>query len=130
MTICFNMAFYHAGSDLSEQWSHFFLIFTFTLFYVSIMFFWVISLNISKIKTQWITFLARNAFDHWLRKKWKDEFGGDLYFFHGSSNSCGVLIVFYGNQDITVKKVVWQKRTSTCFRCTNWRLWFFAMKYL
>ena len=39
-----------------------------------------------------------------LRKKWKDEFGGDLYFFHGSSNSWGVLIVFYGNQDITVKK--------------------------
>ena len=64
-----------------------------------------------------------------LRKKWKDEFGGDLYFFHGSSNSWGVLIVFYGNQDITVKKVVWQKRTSTCFRWTDWRLWFFALKY-
>ena len=28
-------------------------------------------------------------------------------FFHGSSNSCGVLIAFYVNQDMAVKKVVW-----------------------
>ena len=37
-------------------------------------------------------------------KKWKDEFGDDLHFSHGSSNSCGVLIAFYDIQDITVKK--------------------------
>ena len=33
--------------------------------------------------------------------KWKDEFDGDLYFSHGKSNSCGVLI---GNKTFTVKK--------------------------
>ena len=33
------------------------------------------------------------------QKKGKDDFGGDLHFFHGSSNSCGVLIVCNGNQN-------------------------------
>ena len=36
--------------------------------------------------------------------KWKDEFDGDLYFSHGKSNSCGVLIGFSGNKTFTVKK--------------------------
>ena len=31
------------------------------------------------------------------KKKWKDKFGGDLHFSHGSSNSCEVLIAFYGD---------------------------------
>ena len=44
-----------------------------------------------------------------MRKNWKDEFGGDLHFSHGSSNSCGVLIAFYGNQDITVKSCLTKK---------------------
>ena len=44
-----------------------------------------------------------------MRKKWKDEFGGDLHFSHGSSTSCGVLIAFYGNQDITVKSCLTKK---------------------
>ena len=51
-----------------------------------------------------ITFSTRNAFDHWLTNKWKDEFGGDLHFSQGSSNICGVLMTYYGNQDIAVKK--------------------------
>ena len=38
------------------------------------------------------------------KKIWKDEFGGDLHFSNGSSNSCGVLIAFYGIQDITDRK--------------------------
>ena len=44
------------------------------------------------------------------KKKWKDEFGGDLHFSHGSSNSCGVLIAFYGNQDITVERKLSKKK--------------------
>ena len=44
------------------------------------------------------------------KKKWKDEFGGDLHFSHGSSHSCQVLIAFYGNQDITVKKKLSNKK--------------------
>ena len=45
-----------------------------------------------------------------MQKKWKDEFGGDLHFSHGSSNSCGVLIAFYGNEDRTVKKKLSDKK--------------------
>ena len=44
------------------------------------------------------------------KKKWKHEFGGDLHFSHGLSNSCGDLIAFYGNQDITVKKKLADKK--------------------
>ena len=36
--------------------------------------------------------------------KWKDEFDDDLYFSHGKSNWCGVLISFSGNKTFTVKK--------------------------
>ena len=34
--------------------------------------------------------------------KWKDEFKGALFFAHGKSNSCGVLIGFLGNKPFTV----------------------------
>ena len=37
-------------------------------------------------------------------KMWKGQFEGELHFSHGSSNFCRVLVAFYGNQDITVKK--------------------------
>ena len=37
----------------------------------------------------------------------KKEFGCDLNFSYVSSISCIVLIAFYGDQDIAVKKVVW-----------------------
>ena len=36
--------------------------------------------------------------------KWKDEFGTNLYFPNGKSNSWGVLPVFSGNKTFTVKK--------------------------
>ena len=32
------------------------------------------------------------------------NFNGDLYFSHGKSNSCGVIISFSGNKALTVKK--------------------------
>ena len=35
---------------------------------------------------------------------WKDEFNGDLFFSHGKTNSCGVLVGFYGNINYSVKK--------------------------
>ena len=58
----------------------------------------------SKLKPNGFLFLQETHSTIDCEKKWKDEFGGDLHFSHGSSNSCGVLIAFYGNQDITVKK--------------------------
>ena len=38
-----------------------------------------------------------------LEQKFKDQFGSDdMYFSHGSSNSCGVLTVISGNYEATV----------------------------
>ena len=34
----------------------------------------------------------------------KDEFGGGFHFSHDSSSSRGVLVAFYGNPDIAIKK--------------------------
>ena len=58
----------------------------------------------SKLKSNGLLSLQETHSTIDCEKKWKDEFRGDLHFSHGSSNSCGVLIAFYGNQDITVKK--------------------------
>ena len=44
------------------------------------------------------------------KNEFDDEFGDDLHSSHGSSNSCGVLISFYGNQKITVKKKLSDKK--------------------
>ena len=35
-------------------------------------------------------------------KKWEDEFRGKLFFSHGKTNSCGVLIGYYGTKKIEV----------------------------
>ena len=35
---------------------------------------------------------------------WSDEFDGDLLFSNGETNSCGVLVGFYGNVNYSVKK--------------------------
>ena len=35
-------------------------------------------------------------------KKWEDEFKGKLFFSHGKTNSCGVLIGYYGTKKIEV----------------------------
>ena len=58
----------------------------------------------SKLKPNGLLFLQETHSTIAYEKKWKDEFGGGLHFSHSSSNSCRVLIAFYGNQDITVKK--------------------------
>ena len=32
--------------------------------------------------------------------KWRDEFNGELFFFHRKTNSCGVAIDFYGSKTV------------------------------
>ena len=34
--------------------------------------------------------------------KWKDELSGPVFYLHGTSNSCGVLITFFGKNKICV----------------------------
>ena len=39
-------------------------------------------------------------------KQWNDELKGQLYFFHGKTNSCVALTGFYGNINIVIKKLL------------------------
>ena len=64
----------------------------------------------SKLKSSRLLFLQETHSNINCEKKLKDEFGGDLHFSHGSFNSCGVLIAFHGNQDITVRKTLSDKK--------------------
>ena len=36
--------------------------------------------------------------------RWNDDFNGPIHYSHGKSNSCGVLIAFFGNITYTVRK--------------------------
>ena len=38
--------------------------------------------------------------------KWTNEFGGKVFFSHGSSNSCGVLIGFVGSNNLDIKNIL------------------------
>ena len=69
----------------------------------------------SKLKPSGLLFLQETHSTIACEKKLTDEFGGDLNFSHGSSNSCRVLITFYGNQHIIVKKICPTKKDDALF---------------
>ena len=69
----------------------------------------------SKLKPSGLLFLQETHSTIDCEKKWKDEFGVDLHFSHGSSNSCGVLMTFCIIQDITVKKKLSDKKDVSLF---------------
>ena len=58
----------------------------------------------NKISSKGILFLQETHSSKVTRKRWSDEFNGDLFFSHGKTNSCGVLVDFYGNINYSVKK--------------------------
>ena len=64
----------------------------------------------SKLKSSVLLFLQEIHSITDCEKKWKNEFGGDLHFYHDLPNFCRVLIAFYGIQDITVKKKLSNKK--------------------
>ena len=37
-------------------------------------------------------------------QKWREDFHGKVFFSHGETNSCGVLIAYFGTEIFTVKK--------------------------
>ena len=39
-----------------------------------------------------------------VKQKWKEDFHGKVFFYHGKTNSCGVLIAYFGTEKFTVKK--------------------------
>ena len=58
----------------------------------------------NKISPKGILFLQETHSSKVTEKIWIDEFNGDLFFSHGKTNSCGVLVGFYGNINYSVKK--------------------------
>ena len=58
----------------------------------------------NKISPKGILFLQETHSSKVTEKIWTDEFNGDLFFSHGKTNSCGVLVGFYGNINYFVKK--------------------------
>ena len=39
-----------------------------------------------------------------MEQNWKEDFRGKVFLSHGKTNSCGVLIAYYGTEKFTVKK--------------------------
>ena len=56
----------------------------------------------NKISPKGILFLQETHSSKVMEKIWSDEFNGDLFF--PQTNSCGVLVGFYGNINYSVKK--------------------------
>ena len=58
----------------------------------------------NKISPKGILFLQETHSSKVMEKIWSDEFNGDLFFSHEKTNSCCVLVGFYGNINYSVKK--------------------------
>ena len=63
----------------------------------------------NKIGPQGILFLQETRSSVETEKKWIDDFKDKIYFSHGKTNSCGVLIAIYSNLNICVKNKVHDK---------------------
>ena len=58
----------------------------------------------NKISPKGILFLQEKHSSKITEKIWSDEFNGNLFFSHGKTNSCSVLVGFSGNINYFVKK--------------------------
>ena len=61
-------------------------------------------LFVNKISPKFFLFLHKTHYSKVTEKLWNDVFNCDLFFSHGKTNSCGVLVGFYGNINYCVKK--------------------------
>ena len=57
----------------------------------------------SKIGPCGLLFLQETHSNSKVEQKWKEDFHGKVFFSHGKTNSCGVLIAYFGTEKITVK---------------------------
>ena len=57
-----------------------------------------------KIGSNGVLFLQETHSESKVEQKWKKDFKSPIFFSHGKSNSCGVLIAFFGTGTFTVKK--------------------------
>ena len=56
-----------------------------------------------KIGSNGVLFLQETHSDSKVEQKWKEDFEGPIFFSHGKSNSCGVLIAYFGTGTFTVE---------------------------
>ena len=49
-------------------------------------------------------FLQETHSNSKVEQKWEEEFHRKVFFYHGKTNSCGVLIAYFGAETFTVKK--------------------------
>ena len=60
----------------------------------------------NKMNPKGIPFLQETHSSLETEKKWIDDFKDKIYYSHGKTNSCGVLIAFYSHLNICVKNKV------------------------
>ena len=58
-----------------------------------------------KLSNNGILFLQETHSRNDTYDKWRDEFRGELFFSHGTTNSCGVMIGYLGSKMFTVNKM-------------------------
>ena len=58
----------------------------------------------SKIGSCGLLFLQETNSNNKVEQKGKEDFHGKVFFSHGKTNSCGVLIAYFGTEKFTVKK--------------------------
>ena len=58
-----------------------------------------------KVSNNGIIFLQETHSTYDAHNKWWDDFQGQIFFSHGTTNSCGVMIGFLGNKKINYNKI-------------------------
>ena len=58
-----------------------------------------------KIANNGILFLQETHSSHDTVINWRDDFKGELFFSHGTTNSCGVIIGYLGSKKIKVNRI-------------------------
>ena len=51
-----------------------------------------------KIGSTGVLFLQETHCSSKIKQKWKEDFKGQIFFSHGKSNFCGVLIAYFGKE--------------------------------
>ena len=57
-----------------------------------------------KIRLTGVLFLQETHSNSKIEQKWKEDFKGQVFFSHGKTNSCGVLIAYLGTETFFVNK--------------------------
>ena len=53
-----------------------------------------------KIGSSGVLFLQETHCNNKIKQKWKEDFQGQVFFYYGKTNSCGVLTTFFGERKL------------------------------